>query len=425
LHVLMNQDSDKEMDLLLRRVSRRGASSVAGGANPMPGAAHMDADELSAYAEGALPEGARSRYASHLADCDSCRKIVTELVLSSNIEAEAQGTVTQTIDAPARSWREWMATLFSPPVLRYAAPALALIAFASIIFVVVMRNREVTSFVADKRPGNTQASSPAVQPQNDETATSNAGTNDGVSDNHGVASNANAASVAQNSNTTITQTKEAAPAGTSTQPNGFRTGDAPKPPDLPADASPPPPAQQQGAAEAQRQAEALPVVTPGNKPIDKVTESKDDASLADRGRRDNRDAAAGGGGPRKRSGESADTTGALGAATTSPSAEERKQKNEAAKSAPAPAARARREAEGADDDEYAASTRTVAGKRFRQQNGTWVDTAYSSSRSTVKVKRGSEQYRALVADEPLIGTVANSLGGDVIVVVRGRAYHIY
>jgi 3-hydroxyisobutyrate dehydrogenase-like beta-hydroxyacid dehydrogenase len=43
----------------------------------------------------------------------------------------------------------------------------------------------------------------------------------------------------------------------------------------------------------------------------------------------------------------------------------------------------------------------------------------------MRVRRGSEQYRALVADAPVIGTVSNSLGGDVIVVVGSRAYHIY
>jgi hypothetical protein len=84
----------------------------------------------------------------------------------------------------------------------------------------------------------------------------------------------------------------------------------------------------------------------------------------------------------------------------------------------------RRDASG-DDEDSTAAIRTVAGKRFRQQNGVWVDTSYNSSRSLTKVKRGSEQYRALVADEPIIGTVSNSLGGDVIVVVKGRAYHIY
>jgi hypothetical protein len=67
-------------------------------------------------------------------------------------------------------------------------------------------------------------------------------------------------------------------------------------------------------------------------------------------------------------------------------------------------------------------TRTLSGKRFVRQNNAWVDSAYQQSRATTNVKRGSEQYRALIADEPGLRTFAEQLGGDVIVVWKGRAY---
>jgi hypothetical protein len=38
--------------------------------------------------------------------------------------------------------------------------------------------------------------------------------------------------------------------------------------------------------------------------------------------------------------------------------------------------------------------------------------------------RGSESFRALVADEPAINTIAEQLDGEVIVVWKGRAYRI-
>ena len=38
--------------------------------------------------------------------------------------------------------------------------------------------------------------------------------------------------------------------------------------------------------------------------------------------------------------------------------------------------------------------------------------------------RGSEQFRALIADEPVIGTIAKQLDGEVIVVWKGHAYRI-
>ena len=70
-------------------------------------------------------------------------------------------------------------------------------------------------------------------------------------------------------------------------------------------------------------------------------------------------------------------------------------------------------------------TRAVAGRRFRRQRNVWVDTAYESSRPLINVARGSEQYRALVADEPSIRTIAEQLSGEVVVVWKGRAYRIH
>ena len=71
-----------------------------------------------------------------------------------------------------------------------------------------------------------------------------------------------------------------------------------------------------------------------------------------------------------------------------------------------------------------ADTRSIAGRRFRKERGIWVDTAYDSSTATVNMARGSEQFRALVGDEPGIGTIAKQLDGEVIVVWKGRAYRI-
>jgi len=66
----------------------------------------------------------------------------------------------------------------------------------------------------------------------------------------------------------------------------------------------------------------------------------------------------------------------------------------------------------------------VAGRRFRREGDVWVDTAYDQSQATVNVTRGSEQFRALVADEPEIGRIAAQLGGEIIVVWKSRAYRI-
>ena len=69
-------------------------------------------------------------------------------------------------------------------------------------------------------------------------------------------------------------------------------------------------------------------------------------------------------------------------------------------------------------------TRSVAGRRFRKTASGWVDTAYDASKSVTNVARGSEQYRALVADEPSIRSIAEQLDGVVIVVWKGSTYRI-
>jgi hypothetical protein len=72
----------------------------------------------------------------------------------------------------------------------------------------------------------------------------------------------------------------------------------------------------------------------------------------------------------------------------------------------------------------ATDRRTVAGRKFRREGDAWIDTAYKSGEATTVVRRNSEQFRALIADEPEIGRVASALGGEVVVVWRGRAYRI-
>ena len=81
---------------------------------------------------------------------------------------------------------------------------------------------------------------------------------------------------------------------------------------------------------------------------------------------------------------------------------------------------------GADKEKSAkeVESRTVAGRRFIREGDAWIDTAYDSSRATTRVTRGSDQFRALVADEPGIRTIADQLDGVVIVVWKSRAYRI-
>ena len=67
----MRRETNNEMDLLLRRLGRQQESSASSD--------HLDADELSSYAENVLPPAARARYTEHLAECARCRELVVQL----------------------------------------------------------------------------------------------------------------------------------------------------------------------------------------------------------------------------------------------------------------------------------------------------------------------------------------------------------
>src|SRR5690349_7242486 len=113
----MSQETNNEIDLLLRRMGRdnNGARNVEVPVDDR----HLDADELSSYAQNALPAAAHARYTEHVAECATCRRLVTELILS-------LGAVTGPVAAThePRGVRKFLAGLFSPLVLRYAVPAL-------------------------------------------------------------------------------------------------------------------------------------------------------------------------------------------------------------------------------------------------------------------------------------------------------------
>src|ERR1051326_3037645 len=117
----MKPEANKEIDLLLRRIARGNGAARDG--EVQLDDRHLDIDELSSYAQNALPAAARARYTEHLADCATCRKLVTELSLSLG---SAVAESVETVHEPS-GWKKFFASLFSPMVLRYAVPALGVI----------------------------------------------------------------------------------------------------------------------------------------------------------------------------------------------------------------------------------------------------------------------------------------------------------
>ena len=125
--------NDEQIDLLMRRFVRTGFSTE-------DGPDHLDADEMNAFAEGVLPPGARTRYVSHLANCDECRKQVAQLAIASGAVARVDQTV-QNKPEPRGLWAA-LTGVFALPALRYVAFAAIAIVVASVGFF-ALRHRPV------------------------------------------------------------------------------------------------------------------------------------------------------------------------------------------------------------------------------------------------------------------------------------------
>src|SRR5258708_10206821 len=145
--------NDVQMDVLMRRYAKQTGSD----ASPD----HLDADELNAFAEGALPPAARARYVSHLADCENCRQLVSQLAMSRG--AVTKASPLGSTEAERASWPQRLAAFFTPRTLRYAAFSVVLIAAAGVVFLVARRPANNSALVVKNEEGN-QAAASAVKP---------------------------------------------------------------------------------------------------------------------------------------------------------------------------------------------------------------------------------------------------------------------
>ena len=376
----MKQETNNEMDLLLRRLGRRDDAAMPED--------HLDADELSAYAENALPATARARYTLHLAECSRCRSLVVQLSSSAGVVA---ATDSAAVPEPS-GFRRFLASLFTPMVLRYAAPALGLILVAAIGFVVLRRNQP-ERYVARNTAADTQQQ-PVASPAGSSAdryadSASNTAPSTGRVDEERKQTNQpaqpapppNMAPAVTSVNAEVSKDKAVA---------------QPKPEEQPASAAnEPPPVKTAPAATPEQSPRAAETEAAKNEvkvqPVAGPQEKKElQAAQREDRKKDSDDLA-------------------------------RARKPADAVSAPATGSARGIQSGGAD---FSSTTRTVAGRRFRKQGGVWIDTAYDSSKDAVTLSRGSEQYRALVADEPAIKTIAEQLEGEIIVVWKGHTYRI-
>jgi hypothetical protein len=385
----MKQTEDNEMDILLRGLAKRATSVSDSDNGAQQDGTHLDADELNAFAERTVPTAARARYTAHLADCSRCRRLAATL-------SAAAGPITEikTEDRGHVSFWQRLPAFLSPAVLRFAVPALAMLAVVT-VGIITFRQQPSADFVAQNQEPATVP--PVSKIQQDQTGATNQGQIETQSAPVPSPDSARPAERQVNAGE-----KGATDKVTSVDSgSGLLAKDAPKPDAMKAEEAQPKFAPEPAPPAAARPQSTTSAAANKNEAVAQQKEGAAGATVT-REDRDERQAVADQEADLSRSRKAA-VAGRGGAAINSVEARRSEAKQK-----------------GADDAEI----REVAGRRFRRQGNTWIDTDYDAARPAMTVVRGSEQYRVLVADEPSIRTIAERLAGEVIVVWKGRAYRI-
>ena len=417
----MKQEFDKEIDLLLRNQARASVDSPhshGNGSSTLPLEEHLDADELNSYAENVLPLQARARYTEHLADCTQCRQVVAELSQAARLVITAMPGAVPTLSI----WKSFLTWLTAPRVMRYAVPAMVLIVVGSIGLIVLRPFRTTRTLSAQQG-----ADSGATIAQNQGTPPALFGSS--------------------SDQKTLSKTQQpAAPAVTQNREEQTRDNRDNKETKTPTDDE----RQKGNIAKNEQPADAVDRISiaPAGAPHNTVVvvepktvvaaESKPEANQAVAQRKGQADSVASADTPISAA-KSTEKEAKSPTSVSEPMAMAGARAGSAAKTKSAVANareqtedRARAQNEDRDEaakrrertDKDQPEVRTVSGRRFRKEGSIWVDTAYVEPRATVDVSRGSEQFRALVADEAGIRTIADQLDGEIIVVWKGHVYRI-
>ena len=381
----MEQEFDKEIDALLRKLQPAGflpdASSASG---------HLEADELAAFAENALPEAARGPLILHLADCGRCRKILSETIL---MNSEAAPVAVAAVSAPASVMETvpWYRRFFLFPNLAYVMGGLVLV-FSGFLGYVVLRNatsQEATiSQVTETQPavespnlGFDSATAPA------ESAAANTSAK-ATSTAANAATMPSSATVNKplNTNATVASNDRESAFG------GLRRDEV-------REAAPtiaPPTAATDLAATGAGQPVTAPKAKAEAEKDDKTALAKEAYDRADLARSNEELKARkmpGAGGPMKKS-----------SVPAGPSRNMQTQFPDRAQNAivaPNP-------------------IKTAGGKKFELRDGVWYDTAYRGQ-ATTNVRRGTDAFLRLDSG---LRSIAETIGGTSVIVWSGKAYRV-
>jgi hypothetical protein len=388
----MKQTENNEMELLLRSLAKQASSVSDTGTALQEDDAHLDADELNAYAERALPPAASARYMAHIADCSRCRKLVAVLTAAAGLPiAEVK-----TEDRSQTSFWQRIPAFLSPSVLRVAVPALVLLTVVTVGIIAFRQQQPLSGLVARRGEPATPQTELKSGPETESPESPGQ-----ITTKSSPPASANSPTLVEKQNK-VGETAAAVDQITAVDPPSEYMGkDAPKTATQKADESQPTFAPETAAASGAARPQSSP-----------AREADKNEAVA------------------KQNEEAAGDTPNPGARDQRQAIEDRETLSRSRKAATAgrggalSSAEARRSETKQNRADDGVEIREVAGRRFQKQGNAWIDVDYNSARPAMTVVRGSEQFRVLVADEPGIRTIAERLAGEVIVVWKGRAYRI-
>lgn len=389
----MIEGFDKEIDALLRRSGQRRTAPAeidlkSETRNPKL-EFHLDADEISAFAENALPERLKPKYTAHFAGCDRCRTILANTI-ALDAEAEAKTEIVS-VAAPkiAAASIPWHRRFFAFPRLAYALGALVVLFGGFFAFLVVRNANEATGSADVSQSYDTppRASGPSFETEA-ELPVPNAMSNTATAGN--MASNAMMSNVASTATSNSTRSASAdSAARTSSANTAFVKSNSSLKDEEPAavkseddrnaaqnQAGAPMTETADSSASRLRENEKTNAATP---PPDKKTTVSQDASNA-----------------QELPMSARSTSATVRADTDAPKARLQKSK---------PAG---------------AENRHIGGKNFTRKEGVWYDASYNGQAMT-NVSRGSGDYQKLDAG---LRSIAGSLSGTIVIVWKNKAYRI-
>lgn len=361
----MEPEFDKVIDALMR------SSPLIGGAAKSASGGHLDADEISAFAENAVPDTAKHQYILHFADCGRCRSILADVIALNADSIPESAVASPSIGKAAAIDIPWYKRLFAVPNLAYAIGGLVIV-FTGLIGYSVLNNLSAGDTMMSQT-ANVQ--SEFLREVADTTNAANTASNITPTDTElSVAANASNAAANSNSAETYrfepTQTPKLNEYSSELNEERREAPAAMPPPPVPLAA--PPISSGQIPTENESKAAVSPEVDRST--ADTTTQASQKDKLRSAPRSDN-----------DLNASKIESLPRLSAAPSKISAK-----------------------------------KTIHGKTLELRDGVWYDSAYTGQ-PTTNIRRNTEQFRRLDAN---LRSIANNVSGPVVVLWRSTAYRI-